>query len=180
MNFTIFGSVSHVSQSVSLTTRETRLHNIPQTKEQYYGRIVFEKENEILPKEIAGWEKLWFTGGRGTWWKCFCLLQKIECDFKFDWSWKVISLLQRVETDEWWPAVICGENVVIRVASMSAVCPGLIGGYRSLCSLVASNQQCCELDMSSHGQPSEGVWETMMWEKSGRLTIETAVFLGHM
>lgn len=64
------------------------------------------------------------------------------------------------------------ESVAIRLASMGPLWPGLIGGLQ-----IESNQQCCEWDMSSHGQPSEGVWEkTVVGEIRRRLKIETAVF----
>ncbi len=53
-------------------------------------------------------KKRWFTGERYDE-NAFCLLKKIECDFKFDWSWEVILPLHRLETDEWWPAAIYGK-----------------------------------------------------------------------
>lgn len=78
------------------------------------------KENSVLSREGAEMEKMWFGGEGVTWWKFSRLLQKMVCSFKFDWSWKVIQSSPRVETDDWWPAVICRESVVIRLVSTAA------------------------------------------------------------
>lgn len=56
---------------------------------------------------------------------------------------------------------------------MAALCSGL--RLRFLHSLCSSIKLSCELEMSSHGQRQREA-EKMMWEKSGRLGTETAVF----